>query len=340
MYRYSNMTHSTSPKGKDFNGARQPQLTDPLQIGAVRLENRLVQAPMAGISGRAFRLQARRFGVGLTATEMISSYGLHYANRRTAEMLQISAGEHPVAVQLFGTRPDLMAEAARAAEAAGADIIDINMGCPARKVIKTGAGAALMRDEQLAADIVSAMSEAVRVPVTVKMRSGFSDVTATSLALKLQEAGAAAIFIHPRTAAQGWRGKADHRVTAELADRLDVPLVASGDVGSPADAAHLLERAGAAAVMIGRAALGNPWLFSDMLSGREPYRRLLAEVLDELELFFADVAAEMGEARGIRYMRKFFAWYLRPFALPRDVMERARRASDFSETMRLIRETA
>jgi len=156
------MTHTTS------------HISEPFRIGSVQLPNRLVQAPMAGISGRAFRLQARRFGAGLLTTEMISSHGIHYHNRRTQAMLELMEEEHPVAMQLFGNDPGVMAEAALAAEAAGADIIDINMGCPVRKVVKTGAGVALMGDEALAARLTAAVSAAVSVPVTVKIRSGSS----------------------------------------------------------------------------------------------------------------------------------------------------------------------
>lgn len=293
----------------DFN----LKVRQPLKIGSVELDNRLVQAPMASISGRAFRLQARRFGVGLTVTEMISSYGLHYGNRRTAEMLRTVAGEHPVAVQIFGNNPQVMAEAAAAAEASGADIIDINMGCPVKKVMKTGAGAALMGDEALAAEIVAAMVAAVRVPVMAKMRSGVrGEVTAPSLAARLAAAGAAAVCLHPRSAAQGWKGSADHEVTARLALELDVPVIASGDISGPGEVARMLE-GGTAAVMLGRSTLGHPWLFGDLLAGRQSRPRPLEEVLAELLAFARDAEAEMGAERAGRYLRKFYGWYLAPF---------------------------
>lgn len=329
------MPPSTSHTSQPFSGA----LAETWHIGSVRLGNRLVQAPLAGISGRAFRLQARRFGVGLAVTEMVSGYGVHYRNQKTLQLLQLTAGEHPVAVQLFGNRPDIMAEAAVAAELAGADIIDINMGCPVRKVVRTGAGVALMRDEALAAGIVAAVAGAVRVPVTVKMRSGFAQqVTAPSLAVRVQEAGAAAVCIHPRTGAQGWRGRADHALTSRLAAELKIPVIASGDIREPADTDRLLGEVGAAAAMVGRRALGNPWLFFDLLNGAPQRRRPLAEVLDEMELFYRDVTAEMGEARAVRYMRKFYGWYLGPFSPPGELRAALRRAESFAVAVRLARE--
>ncbi|MHB1390435.1 MAG: tRNA dihydrouridine synthase DusB [Thermoleophilia bacterium] len=335
MREYSTMSPHMSHTDEPLNRA----LTRPWRLGDVRLENRLVQAPLAGISGRAFRLQARRFGVGVTVTEMVSSYGVHYRNQRTFEMLQLTAGEHPVAVQLFGNSPEVMAEAAVAAEEAGADIIDINMGCPVRKVVKTGAGVALMRDESLAAGIVAAVAAAVRIPVTVKMRAGFAQqVTAPSLAALVQEAGAAAVCIHPRTGAQGWRGRADHDLTARLAAGLRIPVIASGDISESADADLLLGKTGAAAVMVGRHALGNPWLFLDLLSGTPPCRRPLNQVLAEMELFYHDVTAEMGEARAGRYMRKFYGWYLGLFTPPGELRAALRQAQSFNEAARLARE--
>lgn len=312
-------------------------INSPMMLGGVKLQNRLLQAPLAGISVRAFRLQARRFGAGLAATEMVSAYGIHYRNRRTLEMLRLTPAEHPVAVQLFGNRPEIMAEAAREAEAAGADIIDINMGCPVRKVVKTGAGVALMEDEDLAARIVEAMVAATSVPVTAKIRSGADGrVTAPSLAPKLEAAGAAAVCIHPRLGSQGQKGSADHAVTAGLVERLGLPVFASGDVCGPADVRRLLEEMGCAAVMVGRATLGNPWLFSDLLAGRECRRRSLGELVSEMSCFHDDLAAEMGSERAGRFMRKFYGWYLRPFRPGAELRDGLRRAGDFSEARRLL----
>lgn len=311
----------------------------PFRIGDVTIPNRLVQAPMAGITGAAFRSQARRFGCALTVTEMISSYGVCYRNRRTLAMLDIAGEGRPLAVQLFGHEPEVMAEAAVAAAEAGADLIDINMGCPARKVVRTGAGVALMADEPRAAAIVSAVAAAVPVPVTAKFRAGPGRrVTALQFGRRLEEAGAAAVCIHPRTEAQGRKGAADHTLTARLAEALTIPVIASGDISDPESAAQLLTEAGAAAVMVGQAALGNPWLFADLLAGDEPRRRPLDEVLEEMERFWAGLAAEKGEERAIRNMRKFYGWYLAPFRPDNLLMSAVRRAPSFAEATAMTRE--
>ncbi|MBI5870190.1 MAG: tRNA-dihydrouridine synthase [Actinobacteria bacterium] len=319
------MTHTTS------------HINEPFSVGSVQLPNRLVQAPMAGISGRAFRLQARRFGAGLLTTEMVSSHGIHFHNRRTQAMLELLDEEHPVALQLFGNDPAVMAEAARAAEAAGADIIDINMGCPVRKVVKTGAGVALMGEEMLASRITATVSDAVSIPVTVKIRSGLKhEVTAPEFARRMEAAGAAAICIHPRLAVQGQKGWADHAVTRELASSLRVPVIASGDISRPGQALDLVGK-GCAAVMIGRASLGNPWIFEDLLAGQEPSRRPSGEVLAELSRFYLDVLAEMGEERAHRFMRKFYGWFLKPFRPDARLRDGLRRAASFDEAELLIR---
>lgn len=319
------MTHTTS------------HISEPFSIGSVRLPNRLVQAPMAGISNRAFRLQARRFDAGLVTTEMISSYGIHYHNRRTQAMLEMVEEEHPVALQLFGNDPGVMVEAALAAEAAGADIIDINMGCPVRKVVKTGAGVALMGDEELAARLAEAVVAAVSVPVTVKIRSGLkSEVTAPGFARRMEQAGVAAVCIHPRFAIQGQKGWADHTVSVELAESLGVPVIASGDISRPGQASGLIQ-ASCAAVMIGRASLGNPWIFRDLLAGAEPARRSSGEVLLEMARFYHDAVAEMGEDRTARFMRKFYGWFLRPFRPDAGLRDGLRRASSFEDAAELIR---
>ncbi|GBE57256.1 tRNA-dihydrouridine synthase C [bacterium BMS3Abin01] len=292
---------------------------------------------MAGISVRSFRLQARRYGAGMVATEMISSYAVHYRNQRTLRMLELAEEEHPVSVQLFGNRPEVMAEAALAAEGAGADIIDINMGCPVRKVIKTGAGMALMEDGKRAAAVVAAIVDAVRVPVTAKIRSGPGrEVTALSLASRLEDAGLAGVCIHPRLGVQGRKGRADHTVTAALVERLRVPVIASGDIAGRVDAERLLQGAGAAAVMPGRAMLGDPWLFTDMLAGRERRRRRPEEVMAEMRRFFQDLVVEMGRERAVRFMRKFYGWYMKPFRLPSNLAGELRRAQSYDEAESLM----
>ncbi|WP_217915068.1 tRNA dihydrouridine synthase [Miltoncostaea marina] len=291
--------------------ARWP-VAEPFAIGGLRLENRLVQAPLAGIANWAFRRQSRRHGAGLTVSEMIASFGIRYANRKTLGMLEIAADEHPVGVQVFGADRDAMVEAALAVEAAGADMIDVNMGCPVPKICKTGAGAALLADPEAAAAIVEAMARAVRVPVTVKMRRGLTPASSdpAETARRFAAAGAAAICFHPRAAAEEYEGRADHRITAEVVAAVDVPVIASGDIATPADALRVLEGTGCAAIAVGRAALGYPWTFGDLLRGARRPRPSLDEVIDELAAFAADARLALGDQRVVGYMRKFYPWYL------------------------------
>jgi tRNA-dihydrouridine synthase B len=281
------------------------------RIGPVEIPTRVVLAPMAGVSVQAFRRQGRRFGAGLVCSEMVSCAGLQHGNERTLGYLRIGRDETPLAVQIFGSEPGVMAEAARMVEDAGADIVDVNFGCPVRKVTKTGAGATLLEDPDRACGIVGAVAEAVSVPVTVKMRRGLADGSRDALEVgpRLVEAGAAALTLHPRSAKQMYTGTADHSLTAELVDRVDVPVVASGDVTSRPRAQQLLDETGCAAVMVGRAAQGNPWAVGQ-IAGRangEPGRE---EVVAELVLFMRATVAELGEQRATGFLKKFYGWYL------------------------------
>jgi len=289
-------------------GTRDP-FREPLRIGALELDRRLFMAPMAGITSLAFRRSVRRWGAGLAFTEMISAYGVHYRNRRTLDYLTCEADEHPLGFQLFGADADVLADAAARCVEAGADVVDLNMACPVRKVVKTGAGAALLGDPDRAAAIVAAVVGAVegRAPVTVKIRAGLreGDGAGRRTAPRLVAAGAAAVCIHPRTASQLYRGRADHAVTFALAAELPVPVIASGDVDGRAAALALLD-GGAAAVMLARHALGRPWLFAEILDGSPPPS--LDAQRAEVRLFCGDVMREMG-ARAVGYLRQFWPRY-------------------------------
>jgi tRNA-dihydrouridine synthase B len=278
----------------------------------VRVENRVVQAPLAGIANWAFRRQSRRHGAGLTVSEMVAAFGLHHRNRRTLAMLAIAPDEHPVGVQLLGAEPDVMAEAARAAEAAGADLVDVNMGCPVRKVLKTGAGAGLLGDLDRAVAVVEAMRRAVRIPVTVKLRRWVTpqDSDPVGTALRLEAAGAAALTFHPRAAAEEYSGVADHSITGAVAAAVDIPVIASGNISTPEAAREVMERSGCTAVAIGRGALGNPWAFGAIATGSPLPAPSLGEVIDELRRFAADARQALGEERACGWMRKFYPWYL------------------------------
>jgi len=280
-------------------------------IGPVQIPSRVVLAPMAGVSVQAFRRQGRRFGAGLVCSEMVSCAGIEHRNERTLGYLRVAADEHPLAIQLFGSNPRAMGESARMVVAAGADIVDVNFGCPVKKVTKTGAGATLLEDPDLACRIVAAIAESVAVPVTVKMRRGLRDGSRACLEVgpRLVQAGAASLTLHPRSAQQMYTGTADHALTAELVSLVDVPVVASGDVTSRARARAVLATTGASAVMVGRGAQGNPWALREMVDGDgpEPTRE---EVVAELVMFVRETVRELGERRALGFLKKFYGWYL------------------------------
>jgi nifR3 family TIM-barrel protein len=296
----------------------QVNLQETWWIGPVEIPTRVVLAPMAGVSVQAFRRQGRRFGAGLVCSEMVSCAGIEHRNERTLGYLCVGADEHPLAIQIFGSEPAVMAEAARMVESAGADLVDINFGCPVRKVTKTGAGATLLDDPERACRVVAAVADAVSVPVSVKMRRGLRDGSRTCLEVgpRLVEAGAQSLTLHPRSAQQMYTGEAEHSLTAELVSLVDVPVIASGDVVSRAKAQAVLATTGAAAVMVGRAAQGNPWALREILLGDEgePSRE---EVVAELVLFIRETVRELGERRATGFLKKFYGWYLGRGRFPR-----------------------
>ena len=286
-------------------------------LGDVEIPTRLVLAPMAGVSVQAFRRQGRRYGAGLVCSEMVSVAGIQHRNERTLGYLRVGADEHPLAIQIFGSDAAAMAEAARMVEAAGADIVDMNFGCPVKKVTKTGAGASLLDDPDHACRLVEAVATAVPLPVSVKMRRGVENGSRTFLTVgpRLVEAGASSLTLHPRSAKQMYTGTADHSLTAELVSLVDVPVIASGDVTSHAKALSVLATTGAAAVMVGRAAQGNPWVLREILGeAAEPSRE---EIVAELLLFIRDTVRELGEHRATGFLKKFYGWYLGRGRFPR-----------------------
>jgi len=286
-------------------------LREPWRIGPVEVPTRLVLAPMAGVSVQAFRRQGRRYGAGLVCSEMVSCAGIEHRNERTLGYLRVAADEHPLAIQLFGSEPRAMADAARMVEAVGADIVDLNFGCPVRKVTRTGAGAHLLEDPDLACRLVESVAAAVDLPVTVKVRRGVRNGSRTCLELgpRLVESGVSSITLHPRSAEQMYTGEADHALTAELVSLVDVPVVASGDITSRARAQAVLATTDAEAVMVGRGAQGNPWALREIVDGdgAEPTRE---EVAAELVLFVREAVRELGERRASGFLKKFYGWYL------------------------------
>jgi nifR3 family TIM-barrel protein len=317
---------------------RQPELTEPFRIGDVEIANRVLLAPLAGIGNWFVRLQARRHGAGLAVSEMVSSFGLHYRNERTLrELLAIHPDEHPVSVQLFGHDAEVMGSAAATAAEAGADLIDINMGCPVRKVCKTGAGAGLLGDPELAIAMARAASEGGGVPVTVKLRSGLKagERSGFDLAVRLvEEAGVSAIGFHPRPAESQHSGRPDHALARELAERLDVPVIISGGLSTAAAARRAYAESQADAVMIARGALGNPWIFEELTGVRsEPPTG--AVIVDEL-LWTIDRAEEhLGRRRATPYLRKFYPWYAEQLGAPKGVLREMQQDDDLDSVREL-----
>jgi nifR3 family TIM-barrel protein len=292
---------------------RQPPLTAPFRIAEVEIPNRIVLAPLAGIGNWFVRLQAHRHGAGLAVSEMVSSYALAHRNPRTTEeMLRIHPDEGVVAIQLFGPDPDVMREAAAIAAGAGPDLIDLNMGCPVPKVLKTGAGAALLREPDRAVAVARAAAEGSGLPVTVKLRSGIDhgDRSGFDLARRLvEDAGVAAITLHPRSAKVHHSGSADYELVARLVEALDVPVIVSGGARTVDSARVAYERSGAAAVMVARGSLGNPWIF-EQLVGRRTAPPGDEEVVSELTWIVDCGERHWGSERASRNLRKFYRWYL------------------------------
>jgi nifR3 family TIM-barrel protein len=321
----------------------QPPLTSPFRIGDVEIANRVVLAPLAGIGNWFVRLQARRHGAGLAVSEMVSSFALHYRNERTLqELLRLHPDEHPVSVQLFGQDPDVMRSAAAIVADAGADLIDINMGCPVRKVCKTGAGAALLSDRDLAVRIASAVREGGGIPVTVKLRSGLAPGgrEGFDLALRLvEDAGVSAIGFHPRSAATQHKGRPDYDLARRLSGRLDVPMIISGGLDSAEDAMHAYEASGADAVMIARGSLGNPWIF-ERLTGRRSADPDRHAVVAELLWVMERAEEHLGPDRAARYLRKFYPWYLERLDADKETAADCQQSESLAEARRLLRDLA
>jgi tRNA-dihydrouridine synthase B len=324
------------------------RLDEPWMLGPLRVPNRVLLAPLAGIGNWFVRLQAKRYGAGMAISEMVSTHAIHHRNEKTcAEMLRIDPRERaggPISIQLFGEDPAIMREAAAHVTAAGADAIDINMGCPVPKVCKTGAGAAMLDDPQRAVALArSAVAGAVGkrgpLPVTVKLRSGVrrGETSGFELAMRLvAEAGVAAIAFHPRSAAVQHKGEPDYALAARLVDSLGAPVILTGGLSDAPSARAAFERTGADAVMLARGALGNPWLFAELVHGcdRAPTRD---EVVSELDWTIDRAVEHLGEPRATRYLRKFYPWYVARLQLDAQAAKRLQSTLQEAGTLALVR---
>ena len=315
----------------------------PLSIGSVALEMPVILAPMAGVCDLPYRVIARRYGAAMVCAEMVSDKGLLYHNTHTQEMLRIDPREHPLSMQIFGSDPATMANAAQSVEKAGADIVDINMGCPVNKVVKNQEGSALMKDLPQAEAIIAAVVSAVTLPVTVKMRTGWDAEhnTAVELAKRAEQAGAAAVTVHGRTREQFYMGKADWTKIKDVVRAVTIPVIGNGDITDGPSARRMFEETGCQGIMIGRGAQGNPWIFPQIITYLKTGKILppptAAERYEQLLEHFESLLDYKGEYIALREMRTHAAWYTKGLRGSAALRERINRAAGVEEFRNIIR---
>jgi len=313
-------------------------------IGSIELTNPVITAPMAGITDKAFREILSLMDPGMICTEMVSDKALTYGNRNTLELLEIEGERFPLCVQIFGSEPKFMAQAAQIVENKGADVIDINMGCPTPKIVKNGEGCALMKNPALVGEIVSAVVQAVSVPVTVKIRKGWDHASANAvqIAVLAQEAGASAVTVHGRTRDQFYSGKADWKIIAAVKQKLNIPVIGNGDIWSPEDAEKMKKETACDGVMIARGMLGNPWLVKrarELLSGLPVSKQPCILERIDLALHHLNRAVELkGEIKGVVQMRKHLAWYIKGLRDAARIRSRINNLARRSEVAELLLE--
>jgi len=314
-----------------------------MKIGSVVLDNITILAPLAGITNLPFRLLAKASGCGLVCSEMISANGLVHRSPKTHELLESRVEEKPLSVQIFGSDPYIMAEAAAIVEASGADILDINLGCAVKKVLKTGSGAALMKAPSKAEKIFLAVRKAISIPLTVKMRAGWDKSGGEAFAIaKVAEAGGVdGITVHPRLAAQGFGGKADWSLIKAVKNRVSIPVIGNGDVVTPEDVLTMKKETGCDAVMIGRAAIGNPWLFSQVMSLMNSNERVFPDLSERFDAMttYLNISIEcFGEKRACRMMRSHLGWFVKGLTYSSRFRESIKGLSTEREALSLIDE--
>lgn len=312
-----------------------------MKIGAIALSENTVLAPLAGITNLPFRVMIKESGCGLVCSEMVSANGLVHQSQKTIALLASVPEEKPVSVQIFGATPPIMAEAARMVAESGADILDINFGCSVKKIIKSGAGAALMKAPALAEKILIAVREAIDIPLTIKIRTGWepSGSQALEIAKIAEGCGVDAIAVHPRTATQGFRGLADRSIIRAVKAVVKIPVIGNGDILCAADAIDMIRETGCDAVMIGRAAIGNPWIFSQtfaLMQGGQPPEPDLAARFAAMENYLKSSVRYFGELHACRMMRSRLCWFVKGLRCSSGFRESIKQLSSESEALSLI----
>jgi nifR3 family TIM-barrel protein len=312
-----------------------------MNIGSVKLDNPMILAPLAGISNLPFRLLAKKEGCALVSSEMISSNGLVHKSDKTLKMLGSVPDEKPLSIQIFGAEPSIMAEAATIVEASGADILDINFGCTVKKIIKTGAGVSLMQTPKIAEALLKAVRQSITIPLTIKIRTGWDPTGSQALQIAkiAQTCGADAIAIHPRTATQGFRGKADWSVISAVKQAVALPVIGNGDIVRPADAVIMQKTTGCDGVMIGRAAIGNPWIFSQCLASLHGENITAVDLDQRFEVMKHYVRASVeyiGEKVACRMMRSRLGWFVKGLRFSSKFRESIKHLSSEREAIELI----
>ena len=313
-----------------------------MKIGAVTLSENTVLAPLAGISNLPFRLMIKNSGCGLVCSEMVSANGLVHQSEKTIAMLASVPEERPVSIQIFGGAPSIMAEAARMVAESGADILDINFGCSVKKILKSGAGASLMKTPSLAEKILTSVRKAIEIPLTIKIRTGWepSGKQALEIAKIAEDCGIDAIAVHPRTVVQGFRGMADRSIIRTVKSAVKIPVIGNGDILCASDALDMMRETGCDAIMIGRAAIGNPWIFSQtsaLMQDKEPSEPDLAARFDVMENYLKSSVRYFGELHACRMMRSRLSWFVKGLRFSSSFRESIKQLSTESEALSLIR---